>query len=159
MPLGCAEQIRVPTENAIPLGPVNPAEVDRWCALNTLLVPYSGLLAPNLQAGETLLISGATGNFGSSGIAIALAVGADHVIAPGRNESVLADLAYRYYLRLDYRYPSGSVDRLHEFNYIVIEVQNETATPANTGYVERFADEFNSPADQDGQCFIDMVNI
>jgi hypothetical protein len=55
----------------------------RWCALNVLLVPYAGLLAANLQAGETVLISGATGNFGSAGVAVALAMGAGCVVAPG----------------------------------------------------------------------------
>jgi len=60
-----AEQMRVPTENAIPLGAIEPALAASWCALHLLLVPYGGLLAANLQAGETLLVSGATGNFGA----------------------------------------------------------------------------------------------
>ncbi len=91
-----AERMMVPTENAIRIGSLEPAEAARWCALGTLLVPYGGLLAANLQAGETLLVSGATGNFGSSGVAVALAMGAGCVIAPGRNETVLADLARRF---------------------------------------------------------------
>lgn len=56
----------------------------------TLLVPYGGFLAADLKAGEMLLVSGATGNFGSSGIAVALAMGAGCVVAPGRNETVLS---------------------------------------------------------------------
>lgn len=95
-----AEQMLVPTENAIPIGPINPADAGRWCALNTLLVPYGGLLAAGLQAGETLLVSGATGNFGSAAVAVALAMGAGCVVAPGRNEAVLADLARRFGSRL-----------------------------------------------------------
>ncbi len=95
-----AEQMLVPTENAVPLGPIDPADAERWCALNTLLVPYGGLLAAKLQAGETLLVSGATGNFGSAGVAAALAMGAGCVVAPGRNEAVLADLARRFGPRL-----------------------------------------------------------
>ena len=90
-----AERMLVPTENAIRIGPLDPAEAGRWCALNVLLVPYGGLLATNLQAGETLLVSGATGNFGSAAIAVALAMGAGCVIAPGRNEKVLKDLGRR----------------------------------------------------------------
>lgn len=95
-----AEQIRVPTENAIRIGALDEAEVARWCALNTLLVPYGGFLAANLQAGETVLVSGATGNFGSAAVAVALAMGAGCVIAPGRNENVLADLSRRFGHRL-----------------------------------------------------------
>lgn len=91
-----AEQLRVPTENAIRIGEIDRGDAASWCALNTMLVPYGGLLAAGLQAGETLLVSGATGNFGSAGIAVALAMGAARVVAPGRNETVLADLVRRF---------------------------------------------------------------
>ena len=39
-----------------------------------------------------MLVSGATGNFGSAGVAVALAMGAATVVCPGRNEAVLDDL-------------------------------------------------------------------
>jgi alcohol dehydrogenase len=63
-------------------------------------VPYGGFLAASLQPGETVLVSGATGNFGSAGVAVALAMGAACVVAPGRNERILADLARRFGPRL-----------------------------------------------------------
>lgn len=91
-----AEKMMVPTENAKPIGAIAEAEAAQWCALTTLLVPYGGFLAANLQAGETVLVSGATGKFGSCAVAVALAMGAAHVIAPGRNEAVLADLIRRF---------------------------------------------------------------
>ena len=91
-----AERMLVPTENAIPIGSIDPAEAGRWCAMNLLLVPYGGLLAANLKAGETVLISGATGNFGSAGVAVALAMGAGCVVAPGRNEKMLENLTDRF---------------------------------------------------------------
>jgi alcohol dehydrogenase len=91
-----AEQMRVPTENVKPIGAIDAADAARWCALGTLLVPYGGFLAANLQAGETVLVSGATGNFGSAAVAVALAMGAACVIAPGRNEKALADLTRRF---------------------------------------------------------------
>jgi NADPH:quinone reductase-like Zn-dependent oxidoreductase len=91
-----AEQMLVPTENVKRIGPIDEADAARWCALGTLLVPYGGFLAANLKAGETVLISGATGNFGSTAVAVALAMGAGCVIAPGRNEKVLADLVRRF---------------------------------------------------------------
>ena len=61
-----AEQMLVPTENAVPIGAIDPAEAGRWCALGTCLVPYGGLLAAGCRPGETVLVSGATGNFGSA---------------------------------------------------------------------------------------------
>ena len=70
------------------------------CALGVALVPYGGWLAAGLQAGETVLVSGATGSFGSAGVAVALAMGAACVVAPGRNERVLDDLARRFGPRL-----------------------------------------------------------
>ncbi len=63
-------------------------------------MPYGGFLAAKLQAGETVLVSGATGNFGTSAVAVALAMGAGCVIAPGRNETAMADLARRFGPRL-----------------------------------------------------------
>ena len=95
-----AEQVRVPTENAVPIGAIDPAEAGRWCAVNTLLVAYGGLLAMDFRPGETLLVSGATGNFGSATVALALAMGARCVVAPGRNATVLDDLRSRFGARL-----------------------------------------------------------
>lgn len=91
-----AQQVLVPTENAVPLGPVDPGRAAGWCALGLCLVPYGGLLAGGLQAGETVLVSGATGNYGSAGVAVALAMGAGVVVAPGRNRAVLAELDRRF---------------------------------------------------------------
>ncbi|AWM07822.2 alcohol dehydrogenase catalytic domain-containing protein [Bradyrhizobium symbiodeficiens] len=91
-----AEQIRVPTENAKWLGRITDAESAQWCVLGTMLVPYGGFLAAKLQPGETVLVSGATGNFGSAAVAVALAMGAACVVAPGRNEAILADLVRRF---------------------------------------------------------------
>ena len=50
----------------------------------------------HFRSGETLLVSGATGNFGSATVALALAMGARCVLAPGRNAAVLHDLRARF---------------------------------------------------------------
>jgi alcohol dehydrogenase len=97
---GFAERIRVPTENAAPIGDIDPSEAGHWCAINALLIAYGGLLAMEFKPGEALLVSGATGNFGSATVAVALAMGARCVVAPGRNEGVLADLRQRFGHRL-----------------------------------------------------------
>jgi len=91
-----AQRMRVPTENAKPIGSIDERDAARWCALSSLLVPYGGFLAANLEAGETVLISGATGRFGSAAVAVALAMGAAAVVAPGRNEVMLAELRRRF---------------------------------------------------------------
>jgi NADPH:quinone reductase-like Zn-dependent oxidoreductase len=91
-----AEQMMVPTENAKRVGVLDKAAAVQWCALGTLAVPHGGFVAAHLEPGETVLVSGATGNFGSAAVAVALAMGAGLVVAPGRNEQVLADLARRF---------------------------------------------------------------
>ncbi|MFJ5990373.1 alcohol dehydrogenase catalytic domain-containing protein [Lentzea sp. NPDC092896] len=103
-----AELMRVPTENVYVL----PAGVDpaRWSALGVHTIPYGGLLAGGLAAGETVLISGATGNLGSSAVAVALAMGAGHVVAPGRNRAVLDLLADRFGPRVSPVELSGDED-------------------------------------------------
>jgi alcohol dehydrogenase len=78
-----AEQMRVPTENAIRIGALDKAAAASWCALGTLLVPYGGFAAAKLTVGETVLVNGAIGAFGSAGVAVALAMGASRVIATG----------------------------------------------------------------------------
>jgi alcohol dehydrogenase len=91
-----AERMLVPTENATRIGDIDPADAGRWTALGRLLVPYGGLLAGELQPGETLVVNGATGGFGGAGVAVALAMGAARVVAAGRNAAALGDLVRRY---------------------------------------------------------------
>jgi alcohol dehydrogenase len=95
-----AEQVRIPTECAIPIGNIDPSDAPRWSALSVLSVAYGGLAALGFRAGETLLVSGATGNFGSATVQIALAMGARCVVAIGRNQTVLDDLRRRFGERL-----------------------------------------------------------
>ena len=106
-----ASQMMIPTENAIPLGPIEEAGAGRWNALNLLLVPYGGFVAVDLRPGETVLVSGATGNYGSAGVAVALAMGAARVVAPGRNGCVLDDLARRFGDRVRTVRLTGDVDQ------------------------------------------------
>ncbi|HTR84956.1 MAG TPA: alcohol dehydrogenase catalytic domain-containing protein [Reyranella sp.] len=95
-----AEQVRVPTENAVPIGDIDAEDAGPWLALGKLLVPYGGLLAGRLLAGETLLVNGATGAFGSGGVMAGMAMGAARIVATGRNAQVLADLERRYGARV-----------------------------------------------------------
>jgi alcohol dehydrogenase len=91
-----AQQMLLPTENVTPIGDIDPADAGRWTALARLLVPFGGLLAGDLKAGETLVVNGATGGFGGAGVAVALAMGAGRVVATGRNTCTLDDLVGRF---------------------------------------------------------------
>ncbi|MFF1922873.1 alcohol dehydrogenase catalytic domain-containing protein [Streptomyces sp. NPDC058221] len=91
-----AESMRVPTENVFRLPATAEDDVARWASLSVYVIAYGGLLAGGLAAGETLLVSGATGNLGSSAVALALAMGAGRVVAPGRNRAALGLLTDRF---------------------------------------------------------------
>jgi alcohol dehydrogenase len=87
-----AEKMLVPLENAISLEQVRSVDPAKLVWLNTLLVPYGGLIAASFQPGQVVTVNGATGHFGSAGVAIAVAMGAARVIAPGRNKQALNTL-------------------------------------------------------------------
>ncbi len=91
-----AERTRVPTECVVRIGHLSDAEAVSWCAFGNFAVPYGGFVAASLQAGETILVNGATGAFGSGAVAVALAMGASAVIATGRNQQALDDLVRRF---------------------------------------------------------------
>ena len=95
-----AEQMMTATENVKPLGACTSAAAVKWCALGTMLVPYGGFLAARLEPGESVLVSGATGNFGSAAVMVALAMGAAFVVAPGRNQAMLKELTRRFGTRV-----------------------------------------------------------
>jgi alcohol dehydrogenase len=78
------------------IGPIGDAEAVSWCAFGNFVVPYGGYVTANLRPGETVLVNGATGAFGSGGVAVALAMGASRVIATGRNQQALDDLRRRF---------------------------------------------------------------
>lgn len=103
-----AERFLVPMENAVRLGPVGDPVA--WSWLTTMLVPYGGLLASGLSAGETVMISGATGHFGSAGIPVALAAGAARVVAAGRSQKTLDALAARFGPRVSPARVTGDTD-------------------------------------------------
>ncbi|KAF9102776.1 hypothetical protein BGX29_004211 [Mortierella sp. GBA35] len=85
-----AQEMLVPLENltVIPQSlqvKYTPAELT---SINNYAIPLGGLY-PNLRPGQTIVITGSTGMFGSSAVAVALALGARRVIASGRNKKQL----------------------------------------------------------------------
>jgi alcohol dehydrogenase len=105
-----AQRMSVPTECVHRLPVLDDADVARWAALAVYLVPYGGLLAAEFCPGESLLVSGATGNFGSAAVAVGLAMGAARVVAVGRDRAVLDDLRARFGDRVRGVALSGNVE-------------------------------------------------
>lgn len=102
-----AEKLRLPLENVVPVGDIAAEDAGRWLILGTMLVPYGGLLSVQLAAGETVVVNGATGSFGSAAVAVALAMGAARVVTTGRNLASLNALSSRYGKRVRIAHMSG----------------------------------------------------
>ncbi len=96
-----AEYAKMPLENchrldqARLLGPITEGglgyEVEDLLALTGQLVAFGGLRRIGVEAGEKVIVSPATGAFGSAAVQVALALGAS-VIAMGRNMEALKNL-------------------------------------------------------------------
>ena len=88
-----AEYALVPKSSVTPvegLGAFSPAEL---AVLPRFAVPCGGLLRGRLAAGETIVVTGATGAYGSAAVLLSLALGAGRVVAAGRNRKALDALA------------------------------------------------------------------
>lgn len=93
-----AEYVKAPLENchvinehrmfgSIPSGGLGYS-IDQLAWLPLALVGFGGLRSLNLQPGQTIIISPATGGYGGAAAIVALAMGA-RVIAVGRNQDAL----------------------------------------------------------------------
>jgi alcohol dehydrogenase len=98
-----ADLVRVPASAVTVL----PADVDhvpaeRLAAFGKFTIAYGALVRGRLQAGETVLVNGATGYLGSGAVAVALAMGAARVVAVGRDQAALQDIqsAFGYRVRI-----------------------------------------------------------
>ncbi len=83
----------------VPAATVTPIPADlqavpgaRLAVLSRCLVPYGGLLRARLVPGDTVIVNGATGSYGSAAVHVAVAMGATRVVAAGRNQEVLDQL-------------------------------------------------------------------
>jgi alcohol dehydrogenase len=88
-----AEQAVYPADRCTPLTGLEATSAERLACLNYFNIAYGGLRAGGLRAGQTVIVTGATGNLGTAAVLDALAMGAGAVIAAGRNRRVLAELA------------------------------------------------------------------
>ena len=84
-----AEKALLPAECLTPPDGLEGTDPARLSLLGFLAVPYGGLLRGELGPGQTLVVDGATGNFGSLAVLLGLALGASRVVAVGRDRGVL----------------------------------------------------------------------
>jgi alcohol dehydrogenase len=87
-----AEYARVPKSSVTPAEGLDAVSAPQLCVLSRFAVPYGGLVRGRLSAGETVVVTGATGAYGGAAVLLALALGA-RVIAAGRNARKLEALA------------------------------------------------------------------
>jgi len=87
-----AEYTHYPVDCITPLDRIASVEPERLASLMFLAVPYGGFLSAELTPGETVIIGGATGNFGAHAVLVSLAMGASRIIPVGRKASILERL-------------------------------------------------------------------
>jgi alcohol dehydrogenase len=88
-----SEYVLAPASTVAELSGLETRPVERLATIGKFIVPLGGLLRGRLVVGETLLVNGATGYFGSAAVLLGLALGAECVVAVGRNASVLDQIA------------------------------------------------------------------
>src|SRR5215472_15643836 len=87
-----AEIAHWPAACVTPLAGLDDRPATELIGLAKLIVPFGGLQRSGLRGGDTIIINGATGYFGSGGVMLAVAMGAGRVVAVGRKQAVLQRL-------------------------------------------------------------------
>jgi alcohol dehydrogenase len=86
------ELAEFPAATLIALDGLDSKDSARLAVLAKLVVPFGGLRRGRLAAGETVVVNGASGYFGSAAVLAALAMGASQVVALGRRAEPLQAL-------------------------------------------------------------------
>ncbi|PWY66494.1 GroES-like protein [Aspergillus sclerotioniger CBS 115572] len=136
-----AQYARVPLENCFVLDEKrllgSPSDgglgydLDGLLYMAVQLVPYGGLRAVGVSAGDRVIISPATGSFGGTAVQIALAMGAS-VVAMGRKGEVLERLR-------SFFAPQYGEDRIQTVR-MTNDVQEEVTALARSGPADVFFD-------------------
>ncbi|MEX3761946.1 zinc-binding dehydrogenase [Paraburkholderia phenoliruptrix] len=88
-----ADYTLVPVEAVTPVDGLDHIDSAQLAALSRFIVPFGGLLRGRLAAGETVVVTGATGAYGTAAVLLAVAMGASRIIAAGRNRAALDTIA------------------------------------------------------------------
>jgi alcohol dehydrogenase len=106
-----AEIAHWPAACVTPLVGLDDKPVTELIGLAKLIVPFGGLQRSGLRGGDTIIINGATGYFGSGAVMLAVAMGAGRVVAVGRNATALASLRAAFGPRMVAAVVSGEPDK------------------------------------------------
>jgi len=87
-----AESAHWPAACVTPLSGLDDRPATELIGLAKLIVPYGGLQRSGLKGGQTVIINGASGYFGSGAVMLAVAMGAGRVVAVGRKREALERL-------------------------------------------------------------------
>ncbi len=87
-----AEYALIPKASVTAIDGLDAIDAAQLAVLPRFAVPYGGLIRARLAAGETIIVTGATGAYGSAAVLLAIALGAARVVAAGRNASRLEAL-------------------------------------------------------------------
>jgi alcohol dehydrogenase len=88
-----AEYALTPVEAVTPAEGLDHLGAAQLAAVSRCIIPYGGPLRGGLAAGETRIVNGATGAYGSAAVLLGIAMGAARVIAAGRNRTALEAVA------------------------------------------------------------------
>jgi alcohol dehydrogenase len=88
-----AEYTLLPAETVTPIEGLDHHSLPQLTTITRCIVPFGGLMRGRLTAGETLVVNGASGAYGSAAVLVALAMGAGRIVAAGRKKETLEELA------------------------------------------------------------------
>ena len=106
-----AEYALFPAQTVTPIEGLDDYSLQQLTGITRCVVPYGGLVRGRLAPGETVIINGATGAYGSAAVLVALGMGACRVIAAGRDKATLAEIANAGGSRVSPVVLSGDVER------------------------------------------------
>jgi alcohol dehydrogenase len=88
-----AEYALMPVEAITPAEGLDEFDATALSTIRRFIIPFGGLLRGRLAAGETLVVNGATGAYGTAAVLLGVAMGAAQVIAAGRKQGPLEAVA------------------------------------------------------------------
>jgi alcohol dehydrogenase len=106
-----AEIAHWPAACVTPLAFLDGRPATELIGLAKLIVPFGGLQRSGLRGGETIIVNGATGYFGSGAVMLAVAMGAGRVVAVGRKREVLESLRDKFGPRVIPAVVSGDAEK------------------------------------------------